>query len=321
LKPPFSWVGHFRPGLPLVQCAANFSEGRRMAVLQEIVDSARVGSDVVVADWSADPDHNRAVISLLGEPEAVLHAVLGAARTALAKLDLSCHVGAHPRMGVVDVVPFTPIRDVSMDACRDLALRCARTFADELGVPVYLYGQAARPGRPRELPDLRRAVRAKGRGQPDWRFLEPDYSAPFDPRRGATVVGARPALVAYNVYLDRGSLVSAERAAIKVRRYRSNDPRVRGVRALAFELLSKRQCQVSMNLTDVNATTLPEVYRFVSEALREEDAEAGAGEVIGLVPQRTLGYAHPGDQGLEYLKETQIVEYWTGTLDAASGVG
>lgn len=301
------------PDIPVVQCAMNVSEGRRLDVLDGIVSAVTPEPRLVIADASADPDHNRAVLSLLGEPEAVLRAVVAIAGRAVEMLDLRQHAGAHPRTGVVDVVPFTPIRAINMEACRELALRCAHRLATNLGIAVYLYGEATRTGRPSALPALRRILSASGSGLPNYQALEPDFGDSVEPSRGASMVGARPPLVAYNVFLARGGLREARRIAAAIRAARASTAEVAGVRALGLYLPSRGTAQVSMNVTRPHETPLPGVFRAVEVFAAMHGAAADFGEVIGLVPRAALGDRQPGDRGVEVLTATQVVEYWLGT--------
>jgi len=300
----------FPAGVPIVQCAANFSEGRRNEVIESIVRAAASESGAVVADYSADPDHNRMVLSLLGTPDAVRHAVMRAATEAVRLVDLRSHSGAHPRMGVVDVVPFTPIRGVDIAECAALAEVTAETMASELGIPVYLYEHAARPGRPVSLPAIRKAVGASGSAEPRFDLLAPDYPAPFDPAKGAAVVGARGPLVAYNVYLRKGGLEHARKVARIIRDQRGRNRAIAGVRSLGLYLPAHGLAQVSMNVTRPADTPLPRVFEFVAHAVRDVGGEVGEGEVIGLVPMVALSGARPGDTGFEIMKPSQIIEYW-----------
>lgn len=296
--------------VPIVQCAANFSEGRRSDVIESIVRAAASEAGAIVADYSADPDHNRMVLSLLGKPDAVRRAVLRAAAEAVRLIDLRTHSGAHPRVGVVDVVPFTPIRGLDLAECAALADVTAEAMATDLGIPVYLYEHAARPGRPVSLPAIRKAVGASGSAEPRFDLLAPDYPAPLDPAKGAAVVGARGPLVAYNIYLRRGGLEHARKAAKIIRDERDRNAAIAGVRSLGLYLPSHGLAQVSMNVTRPADTPLPGVFEFVAHAVRDVGGEVGEGEVIGLVPMVSLSGAQPGEKGIEIMRPSQIIEYW-----------
>ncbi len=297
------------PHMPVVQCAANFSEGRRPEIVRTIAKAAS-GHGAIVADYSADADHNRMVLSLLGSPAAVREAVLAAAAVALHHVDLRYHDGAHPRMGVVDVVPFTPIRNTTMQDCIVLAEETARALADNMQVPVYLYERAAREGRPSTLPAIRRAVRASGYAPPQCGLLEPDLRASFHPSRGAAVVGARPPLVAYNIYMVRGGLPAARMAARAIRTARHRDAAVAGVRALGLLLPSQESAQVSMNITQPFRTPVAGVFAFVADVVQSAGGEVGDGELIGLAPQQALMGLTVGGRGLERMRPSQVLEYW-----------
>ncbi len=293
----------------LVQCAANFSEGRRPEAISAIVGAA-AAPGAVVADWSADADHNRMVLTLVGEPGGVAEAVLAAARAAIERIDLRRHEGVHPRLGAVDVVPFTPLRDVTMAECVDVSRRVAERLG-ALGVPVYLYERSAQAGRAAALPVLRRGgfetIRA---GE-----LAGDRTPDFGPRRahmtaGASVVGARPPLVAWNVELDAGDPAAARAIAAALRRERDHDPVLAGVRALGLWLPRRRCAQVSLNVTEVREGVVPAVLGFVRQEAGRHAVNLHRSEFIGLVPLVSLGACGAAEVlWLDYRPE-QTVEYW-----------
>jgi len=303
------------PGVPVVQCAANFSEGRDASIIASIAEAAGTAAGAVVADVSSDPDHNRSVVSLLGPPDAIRNAVVCAASEAARRMDLRRHRGVHPRMGVVDVVPFTPIRRVSMAECVALAEAVGEAFADDLGIPIYYYERSARPGRPVALPAIRSAVGAVPGAPPSFAGLAPDLGPVPTHRLGAVVVGARDPLVAYNIGLAQGSVTHAKRAAVRIRRERELLPCLSGVRALGLFLASRGLAQVSMNVTRPHATPIPGIRSFVETVLRELGARAGDGEIVGLVPRISFGGMSPQDLGLSSLRANQVIETWTETSE------
>lgn len=290
----------------VIQCATNVSEGRRPQAIASIVEASRVGG-AVVADVSSDPDHNRTVISWLGSAAHLEEAVLAASARAAQWLDLTSHEGVHPRMGIVDVVPFTPIRNASMETCVALSLRVAETLARTVGLGVYLYEMSAHSGRPRSLPEIRRAAS----GWPHAGSLAPDI-VPANPsaRLGAAVVGARPALVAYNVALKEGGLEAARRIASDLRRLRDAREDLTGVRALGLYLVSRAAAQVSMNLTQPAKTPLRSVYAAVRELAELHGAQVGDSEVIGLVPAECIQGATLEDLRLTTLRPEQVIDNW-----------
>ncbi len=296
----------FAPDAAIVQCAANFSEGRRGDIIEQIVGERIIGG-AVAADVSADCDHNRSVITWLGQPDALRKAVPAAAERATQLLDLRTHSGVHPRLGVVDVVPFTPIRNATMPQCVDLARDVGREFAQRLGIPVYFYEAAALPARPAALPEIRRLARR----WPDPEALPPDIVPDhLLPGAGVSVVGARGPLVAFNVMLEQGTLEDARSIAAVIRSVRTNNPKLRGVRALGLYLPTQGQAQVSMNLTRPEETPLATVYDFVAQEACRLGARAGEAEVIGLIPAGSLMGADLERMQLTSLRPEQIVENW-----------
>lgn len=299
-------------GCPVVQCAANFSEGRDEDVIRAIAGAARTAEGAVVADVSADPDHHRMVLSLLGHPEAVAAAIVKAVRSAAAHFDLRRHQGAHPRMGVADVVPFTPVRGVAMEQCVALARSVGAQLAD-MGIPVYFYERSALVGRPSSLPHIRRAVGAVRGGELCFERLTPDLGGAPSDRLGAAVVGARMPLVAYNIYLASGGRAEARAAAARVRADRQTHGEIAGVRAMGLYLPSRGTAQVSMNVTMPDRTPLPGIYAYLSGVLEQLEAAAGESEVVGLLNQAALGGPSLSELHLESLLPTQVIEYWTET--------
>lgn len=291
----------------IVECVPNFSEGRRPEVIEKIVNVIKSVNGVSMLDQEMDKDHNRAVISFVGEPEAVLEAAFKAVKLAAELIDLTKHQGEHPRMGATDVVPFVPISGVTQEECIELAKRLAKKIADELSIPTYLYELAAtRPDRT----DL--AVIRKGefeglltaiKTDPD---RAPDFGRPeLHPTAGATVVGVRAPLVAFNVNLATNDVKVAERVA---RAIRFRDGGYRYAKALGFEVKGKGCVQVSINMTDYSKTPLYRVF----ETVRREAARWGVNviesEIVGLVPQGALNACARYFMQLNSFKRDQILE-------------
>jgi glutamate formiminotransferase len=296
---------------PVIQSAINFSEGRRAEVVEAIAEAGRGTPGVVLADCSADPDHNRMVASLLGGPEPVRHAALAMARVAVARIDLRRHTGAHPRIGAVDVVPVVPIRGVTMEECLEVAARIGQDFARELGLPVYFYERSARPGRRSALPEIRRGGFEGLFREPPAGPRVPDLgpAAPH-PTAGAVVVGAREPLVACNVNLDTPDPTVAKRIAATIRRERDTRPLLAGVRALGLFLPSRSRAQVSMNLTRPARTPLPAVFDCVRQEAARLAVNVYESEIIGLLPRHALGGEPPERILWRGFRQTQILEYW-----------
>ncbi len=264
-----------------VECVPNFSEGKRPEIIQEIISSI---TGVTLLGYESDPDHNRTVVTFVGQPEAVLEAAYNAIATAARLIDMEHHQGQHPRLGATDVVPFIPIEGVTMQDCVDLARRLGQRVGAELDIPVYLYEAAAtRPDR-QNLADIRRGEYESLKQDI---LTNPDRQPDFGPARlgkaGAVVIGARAPLIAYNVYLTTDNIEIAKEIA---RSIRHSSGGLRFVKAIG--LLVKGKAQVSMNLT--NHTHTP-IHRVV-EMIRREAARYGvsveSSELVGLIPQQAL---------------------------------
>lgn len=288
----------------LVECIPNFSEGRRPEVIQALEAAVRSVPGVYLLDRHSDPDHNRTVLTFAGEPEPVLEAAFKAIRVAAERIDMDQHRGAHPRLGAADVVPFVPLQGITLEECAELARRLGRRVGEELGIPVYLYEAAAtRPDRV-SLPDIRRG---EYEGLKESIGRDPDRAPDFGPARlgkaGATVIGARKPLVAFNVYLTTDDVQVARKIA---RAVRGSSGGLVHVRALGF--LVKGRAQVSMNLTDVTQTPIARVV----EAVRREAARYGTAihhtELVGLAPLQALVDAARWYLQLDEFESDQILE-------------
>jgi glutamate formiminotransferase/formiminotetrahydrofolate cyclodeaminase len=272
--------------MKLVECVPNFSEGRRPEVIAAIRDAIASVQGVAVLDVSSDPSHNRTVVTFVAPVESAVEAALAGMREATARIDLNVHRGEHPRIGATDVVPFVPLEGSTMEDCILLARSLGERAARELGIPIYLYERAAtRPDRV-NLADVRRG---EFEGLRDDIRVNPNRAPDFGPRElhptaGATAVGARPFLVAFNVYLGPASNLPVAQEVAKAVRHSSGG--LRYVKALALEV--DGQAQVSMNLTDLEGTPLHRAYDLV----RTEAAAHGVlptwSEIVGLVPERAL---------------------------------
>jgi glutamate formiminotransferase / formiminotetrahydrofolate cyclodeaminase len=301
---------------PLVECIPNFSEGRRLDVIELIVRAMRQAAPVHVLDTSSDADHNRTVVTFVGTPEAVERAMFAAIRTAAEQIDMTTHTGEHPRLGATDVIPFVPIRDVTMKDCVEIARRLGQRVGDELGIPVFLYEAAAtRPDR-ENLAKLR-SVKFQYEQLKEVIATDPHRVPDFGPAAlgtaGASVIGARPPLVAFNIYLNTGDITIAEKIAKAVRHSNGG---LAYIKANGF--LVEGQAQVSMNLTDYRKTP---VYRVV-EMIRREAARYGVAmttsELIGLAPQEFFVDAAQWYLQLDRFQPDQILEYRIQQAEAQS---
>ncbi len=252
---------------PLIECVPNFSEGRRPEVIAALAAAVTGVPGARLLDVSADPDHNRVVLTFVGRAVPVLDAAFRSAEVAVAHIDLRLHRGVHPRIGAVDVIPFVPLYDASLDECVALARRLGDLLATRLALPVYLYAAAARTPDRRTLVQIRRGEFEGLREtitRPDRR---PDHGpARVHPTAGAVAVGARGVLIAYNVNLRTTDLLAARTIARAVRESSGGLP---DVQAMGVRLPSRGLVQVSMNLLDYRATSLQAVFdRVVAEAAR-----------------------------------------------------
>jgi glutamate formiminotransferase / formiminotetrahydrofolate cyclodeaminase len=304
----------------LVECVPNFSEGRDPQRLATIVAEIETVEGVQLLDNEMDKDHNRAVVTFVGEPEKVLEAAFRAVAKATELIDMEKHQGEHPRMGATDVVPFIPISDVSIEECIDLAKRLGKRMADELGIPVYLYEAAAtRPSR-ENLADVRRGeyegIKATIGTDPD---RKPDFGpSKTHPTAGATAVGVRPYLVAFNVYLGTTNLKIAKNIAKAIR---FGDGGLRYVKALGFEIKERQQVQVSMNLVNFEKTPIFRAYEMIKSEARRYGVPLVSSEIIGLTPLQALVDVADFYLGLENFKTAQILEYKLKSSELAAKQG
>ncbi len=266
--------------LPVLEAVPNFSEGKDLDWVRGVVDAvARTGVEVL--DWSADPDHNRSVVTFIGDPPSVEAAALEAARFSLERLDLRTHRGVHPRVGALDVLPFVPLQGLTMDDAVASAHRVGAAVAG-LGVPVYFYGRASSPPG-RRLADLRRG------GFEALRDRFPEGSVPdlpagrtsAHPTAGVTCVGARGQLLAWNVYVEG---VSPDLVRALAAELRERGGGFASLRALAFELGSNGRVQLSMNLEEMDVTSPFEVFLKIERRVAEWGGRLAGTEVIGMIP-------------------------------------
>jgi glutamate formiminotransferase/formiminotetrahydrofolate cyclodeaminase len=288
----------------LVECIPNFSEARRPEIVDQIVASIISVEGARLLDRSSDLDHNRSVITYAGPPAAVEEAAFRAIRTASELIDLNNHTGAHPRMGATDVVPFVPISGVSMEECVEMAKRLGERVGRELQIPVYLYEQAASRPERTNLENIRKGqyegIKAEIESNPE---RKPDYGPAKMGPAGATVIGARAPLVAFNVYLTTDQVDIAKKIAKAVRQSSGGLRYVKGL-----GLLVDGRAQVSMNLTNFRETPIARVVEFI----RREAERYGVGihhsELVGLIPQEALVDAAVWYTQLDAFSPEQILE-------------
>lgn len=266
----------------ILECVPNFSDGIHPEVVRQIVASMRIDG-VQLLDLSLDPDHNRSVVTIAGHPAAVVEAAIAAAGKAATLIDLTTQTGIHPRIGAADVIPFVPVYGVSLAEAAMLARQAGLQIWRRFGVPVYFYGAAAtRPDR-MQLEDVRRGqfegLREAALKDPARR---PDVGGPeLHATAGASVVGARNFLIAYNVYLAAGAEISHARAI--ARDIRASSGGMQGVKALG--LLAHGRAQVSMNITDFHLTPIADVHAALEHLAQQHGTRVAEGELIGLIPE------------------------------------
>jgi glutamate formiminotransferase / formiminotetrahydrofolate cyclodeaminase len=269
---------------PLVEIVPNFSEGRRQGVIDAIIDALLVpGVTLLNKQW--DPDHNRLDASLVGSPEAVKRSALAGAAKAAELIDMTQQKGSHPRMGAVDVVPFLPIRDVTMDECVALAREVAREIGEGLGIPAYCYEQAALTPERRSLADVRKGEYEGLKADVAAGKRLPDFGPHELGRAGAVAVGARKPLVAFNVYLGGTDEKAAKDIA---RRVREATGGLKNVRAIGFFVPERGCLTVSMNLVDTDATPIYRAFNLVKLEAARFGLRVISSEIVGLVPQAAM---------------------------------
>jgi glutamate formiminotransferase / formiminotetrahydrofolate cyclodeaminase len=289
------------------ECVPNFSEGRDPQKVARIADAARDLPGVTVLDVESNADHHRSVITLYGEGDPLLEAVLRMMRVATETIDLTHHHGEHPRMGATDVVPFVPLGGSTMPEAVRLAERLGERVARELAIPVYLYANAARRPERADLAHVRagqfEGIRDSIASDP---ARAPDFGSPrVHPTAGAVAIGARPVLIAYNVYLSTPDVSIAKRIAKTVR---ERDGGLPSVKALGFEIKERGLVQVSMNLTDYRITSIPRAFDAVAREAEKSGVGVEESEIVGLVPEDALLDAAEGHLKLRSFDRATILE-------------
>lgn len=287
--------------MKIIECIPNFSEGKDENKLRLIVEAASRVEGVEIIDFSMDTDHNRSVVTLIGTPQSAKQGALALCGKALELIDMRTHIGEHPRIGAVDVVPFVPLEDASMEDAVRTAHEFGYTFAEKYDVPVYFYEEAAlRPER-KNLPAIRRGQYENLKGKitdPEW---IPDAGpAVFNPATGATAVSARNPLIAFNINLDTSDIEIAKDIAKKIRQSNGG---LDCVRAIGVMLKSRNIAQVSMNLINYKITSIRKVFDEVSKRAKQSGVDVLESELIGLLPGDALCDTTP-----EYLKLRDFCE-------------
>ncbi len=270
----------------IIECVPNFSEGRDLKKVQAIKEAIETASPVKILRVESDVDHNRSVITFAGEPEAVFSAAFASIKKAAELIDMYEHQGAHPRIGATDVCPFIPLKNCSFEECVELAHKLGGKVGEELGIPIYFYEKAAKNPHRTNLADVRRGefeILKNTIGKNPQK--QPDHGPSTISTAGATAIGVREILVAYNINLKTSNLEIAKKIAKKIR---EKDGGLKSVKALGLYLDTLETAQVSMNLTNYKETSMLDVFQAVAEGAKNLGTEILESEIIGLVPADAL---------------------------------
>jgi len=292
--------------MSIIECVPNISEGRRVEVVAAIIDAVRRISGARILDHSSDPSHNRTVITMAGGGPTLKAAVLALFEAAISSIDLRSHTGEHPRLGAVDVVPFVPIEGVTMHDCVALAKDTARTVAERFQLPVFLYEEASSNPLRKNLEDIRRGEFEGLSAKLATEGWTPDFGpASPHPTAGATVIGARMPLIAYNINLatDRIEVAKAIAAAV-----RFSSGGFRFVKAMGVSLTDRGIVQVSMNLTNYEKTPVHRVFETVKREAERYGVSVLESEIVGLVPSAALVATAQAALQLFAFRPEQILE-------------
>jgi len=289
----------------LIECVPNFSEGRRVAVIQKIASAARKVAGVKVLDVEWDRSHNRSLITIVGAPEPVFKAAYATVKTATSLIDMNTHIGEHPRIGATDVVPFVPVAGTTLKECVVLANRLAKKVARELKIPVYLYEAAARKKNRVNLADVRKGeyegLAEEIKTNPE---RIPDYGpSKLHPTAGAVVIGARKYLVAFNVNLETRDIAIAKKIASRIREKNGGLPKVK---ALGFKVGG--YAQISMNLVDFEKTNFDAAFRAIEKEAKKFKVGIKSSEIYGMIPLSSLVKAVATTFKAKDFGEEQVLE-------------
>ena len=291
----------------IIECVPNFSEGRDLKKIEKIVEPFRGKEGVKLLDYQSDEDHNRSVVTVVGEPEALKAAIVQSMGEAIKAIDMNSHQGQHPRMGAIDVVPFIPVKNISVEEAVEISKSTAKEAAEKYNLPIFLYEQSASRPERQNLATVRKGqfeAMAEKLAQPEWK---PDFGPQqVHPTAGVTAMGARMPLVAYNVNLDTNQLEIADSIAKKVRHISGG---LRYCKGIGIELKDRGIVQVSMNMTDYTKTALYRVFELIRIEARRHGVNVVGSEVIGLVPMEALIDSAAYYLRLEDFSMEQVLEY------------
>jgi len=272
----------------LVECVPNFSEGRRPEVIEAIADEVRKVNGVKLLDVKPDASHNRVVVTFVGEPQAAKLAAFNACKKASELIDMEQQHGEHPRIGATDVIPFIPVSEVTMEECIVLADELAQEIAEKLEIPVYLYEDAAKIPTRRALPDIRKGQYEGLKTEISKPERKPDYGpSRMHPSAGATVVGARQFLIAYNINLDTADVSIAKKIANSIREAKGGFRYVRAM-GISVEVQGREVAQVTINMVNYQGTPLFRVFETVKNEAARYGVNVIGSEIIGMTPMQAL---------------------------------
>lgn len=290
----------------LIQCVPNFSEGRNKDVIEKIVGEIRIMEEVKLLDYSMDKDHNRSVVTFIGEPEKVIEAAFNASKVASELIDMSTHTGEHPRMGATDVIPLIPISDVTMEQCVEYSKELGKRIGEELNIPVFLYEKSAKLSARENLAEVRRGQyegMAEKLKKEEW---QPDFGPNnLNIKAGVTAVGARMPLVAFNVNLGTDDITIGKNIAKVVR---ASGGGFKYCKALGIEIKERNIIQVSMNMVDYTKSSLFRVFDTIEREAKRYGVNVIGSEIIGLVPMQALVDVADYYLRLENFDSSQILE-------------
>lgn len=293
----------------ILQCVPNFSEGRDKEKIEKIVEEVREVEGVKLLDYSSDPTHNRSVVTFVGEPEKVIEAAFNACKVASEVIDMSTHEGEHPRMGAMDVCPLIPISEITMDEAVELSKKLAQRVGEELGISVYLYERSASAPTRENLAEVRRGQYEGMEEKLKSEGWAPDFGpTELNKKSGVSAIGARPALVAYNINLNTPDVEIAKKIAKKMR---AKGGGFTHCKAIGLLLEDKNMAQVSMNLVDYTKTSIYHVFEAVKREAQRYGVNVVNSEVIGLVPLAALAdvakwYLQIDDFEMDQILETRL---------------
>jgi glutamate formiminotransferase len=290
----------------VIECVPNFSEGRDLEKIERIVNVFRAKPHVKLLDYSNDIDHNRMVVTAIGEPEAMKKVIIEAVGMAIKEIDLTKHQGQHPRMGAVDVIPFIPIKGITLEEVDILAKEVGKSLAEEYQLPVFLYEKSASTTHRENLANIRKGEfegLTKKMKSPEW---QPDFGPKEKhPTAGVAIVGARMPLIAFNVNLNTTNLEIADKIAKKIRFIGGG---LRYCKAIAIDLKEQNQVQVSMNLTDYTKTSIYQAVEMIRFEAQRYGVNIAGSELIGLIPLQAVVDTTAHYLGLENFSAKQILE-------------